>query len=68
MYRKADMQIKKALLSDYVVYVRDDHYIITCDQCSARWSLARKQNVHVGNLLHLLDHARSHSVRANGVK
>lgn len=64
MYQSADLTIKRALLNDFMIWTKDTHYVIECDHCKARWSLVRKSNVHSGNMLHLLNHARGHSVDA----
>ena len=34
-------------------------WLIVCPKCSDMWHLAKDSN-HVGNVLHLLNHARSH--------
>lgn len=36
-------------------------WIIACRKCNARWALAcKKSPAHVGNILHLMNHAASH--------
>jgi len=36
-----------------------DKWLIICPKCADMWHLD-KSNKHVGNVLHLLNHARSH--------
>jgi hypothetical protein len=39
------------------------HWALTCKKCGKGWTLGKKlkgQDYHPGNLLHLLNHARSH--------
>jgi uncharacterized C2H2 Zn-finger protein len=36
-----------------------DKWLISCPKCDAMWHLP-KDNKHGGNVLHLLNHARSH--------
>jgi hypothetical protein len=34
-------------------------WLITCEKCDSMWHLS-KSDKHPGNILHLLNHARSH--------
>lgn len=38
---------------------RRDKWLIVCEKCGDMWHLP-KDNNHVGNVLHLLNHARGH--------
>jgi len=37
-------------------------WLVTCEKCDSMWHLD-KDSKHPGNVLHLLNHARSHDVK-----
>jgi hypothetical protein len=47
------------LWQDFKIFDSGGEYIIACRGCKQRWALA-KGSPHVGNILSLMNHARSH--------
>lgn len=52
----------KGLKKYYIVVDKGQDWHLLCKECDEAWSL-KKDNTHVGNYLHLLNHARSHTDR-----
>jgi len=37
-----------------------DKWLVTCETCGDMWHLKKAKSIPVGNVLHLLNHARGH--------
>ena len=49
-----------ALQGKFFVFSSRGHWRIECMECSGKWALDKKPDLHPGNLLHLLNHAAGH--------
>lgn len=52
----------EAIRKYFDVNEQSNNYTIACPHCKAKWELKKRDDgqVHVGNILSLLNHARSH--------
>ena len=55
------MQILPEHFSTRTTLTRPRRYILTCRKCGKEWELDPHARKHPGNLLRLLNHARSHN-------
>lgn len=60
MNKQPKTQPEAPLPKYYDVEDAGDEWNLWCKRCGKGWALS-KQSTHPGNLLHLLDHARSHT-------
>lgn len=58
--RAAEPELSPAIVSHFNVKRTAYAWILTCKVCRQRWELKFKGASHPGNILGLLDHARSH--------
>jgi len=62
MAKKSDMMSSiRAYFTVETAPRQKDKWLIECERCGDMWHLP-KDNVRIGSVLHLLDHARGHKV------
>jgi len=58
----------ECLQGKFVIFSRRGWWKIDCLNCDAKWSLQKKTALHVGNMLHLLNHHAMHMETAEQKK